>query len=271
MTYLLQSIGYWQKYNPNIYSLLESENTRFNEDVGEVLNGMLSRKSSQSFSFRADVLKMSEVYMKLDSSYVESGSYRNKKSTKSKPHNYSNSPIVRKLIVHLTDVIENIYSFRNFEYANIGTDKRVINTPVLINVDDIVPIFRKTNIELKACANDNLLKLYKLLTPRMQNMDDISVDPNDDFENDHTEDIVDEVPSNHFEIEYIITHDLDDQSNFGKLKFKCCILRDNISSEEWIDSDDINEVDHYNSMSNYFESLNEIPLNILYFAQPYIH
>lgn len=63
--YSLVTFDYWHHNYPSIYDLISKNSPLFNEDLGEVLNGMLARTSSINYSVKSDVDKMSTNFLML--------------------------------------------------------------------------------------------------------------------------------------------------------------------------------------------------------------
>jgi hypothetical protein len=110
--YSFLSYDYWANSYTQIYDLLSQNSHLFNEDIGEVLNGMLSRSNSLNFSVLSDVEKMSQRFLMLG------GFARRRKGTlygsvKSRclsadGNIYDRHPMTRSLIRHLESVISSI-------------------------------------------------------------------------------------------------------------------------------------------------------------------
>lgn len=253
IAYLFQCIDHWNAYLPKIFNLFKNESKCFNEDVGEVLNGMLSRKTMNSFTMRCDIHQMTEEYIKLTVNYAETRNYVNKQSKKFKDATYEKHPLVKKLIVHFSEVIMNISDENNdFIYADLGPkNNRIVSSPIPITTTTKIRRFRKSLPELKECVDLNLQKLKKLLSPKIINLDDMNIQPEDEeeyFEDEEEVNLEEEILG-------ITGHRIVNE----EIEFQCDYIKNDDSLSKWVNASQLDELEYLDIITEYRDSFVQIP------------
>lgn len=238
--YQLLSYDYWINHYPRIYELVSRHSDLFNEDLGEVLNGMLSRSNATCYSVQADVAKLSEKFLMLGGfARRRNGTlFGSVKSRKIGPDGnlYDDHPLTRRLVDHIRSVVVSICdNARDFCYATIDANSYKIAAPMAISNTKKVNIFSLSSESLLEKSDAYFASMSRLLSRKPMNLnrencEDMEVESSEEVDYDAL-DLEEENQQNVNQVLRIKDHRIVDKN--GALSLEFIVEKVGNNFDEW--------------------------------------